>query len=793
MINYDNFPPDPKALHQWVCFNYEERNGNRTKVLKIPGVFKNGIPVNAKANKPETWRTFDTALKALDTGKYDGMGFVLAAGNGLVGIDVDKCITDDGISANAQQIIEKFSNTYIEKSVSGTGIHIICKGNIHAYVPDDKTGTNTGKTKINGIEKIESYYERRFLTVTGDLISAANTVNDCQPALDWLYEKYPALNKRKKAAPVITRNVVTTQGVMSYDDYELIQAIKRSKHCSLFDGTAAGSYNNDESAMDQALMNVLPFYCRGDRETMRRIFSASAPGQREKWRTRTDYQNRTIDTALASWDGTCYDPAEYAKRMRAEEAKRIAAGWQLHLTQKLLEHLFYLPCTDAGNMERIETVHGNNWRFIPSLKKWRKWSGQRWMENSGAELVDMAINVFRMIGNQTDNLPVSEDPKTVETIAKFIHTSENLGKIRPALEILKAKLSADPGDFDSHTELLNMPDATYNLYTGESYLHERGDYLTQVTGCTASSSYVGSLWDRTVRTVIPDDVTRERLQRFCGYCLSGDVSEEVFLIAFGSGGRGKGTVFETIAAAMGDYATQIPVEVVLKGKNQSGNAPTPELAKLKGKRLVLCTESGTGKNFDEAKVKWLTGGDTITARPLYAEPISFKPTFKFIIQTNYLPHVSDPTDDGLRRRLLIINFDADISERDTTLKQRLRRPEELPNTMAWLLQGWQKYQSAGLGEPSETMMAVMDKYYADNDLIAQWISECCNVVLDGRTSISDAVASFNDWLSVGKSTNESWRRKDFNAAMEAHKFSKIRTAQGYAWQGIQLKSTQNEK
>lgn len=319
-VDYNQIPAELKALPQWVCFNYEERTNNKgepntTKVLKTPGAFnRNGWPVNAKPDKPETWRTFSESVDAYKTGKFAGIGFVLKHGGGYVFIDLDKCVNDDGsISTSAQQIIEKFNNTYIERSVSGKGFHIVCKGDITKYLPEGRTGSKTGKTIIDGIKEIESYHERRFLTFTGNIIGNG-IITECQPAIDWLYKTYPALNKStNKTTAAASRSLFVT-----HDDNKLIQVIQNSKHANLWNGSAIGAYNNDESAIDQALMNVLPFYCRGDKETMRRIFSASALGQRDKWRNRPDYQERTINEALRTWDGTIYDPAEYARQKTIE-------------------------------------------------------------------------------------------------------------------------------------------------------------------------------------------------------------------------------------------------------------------------------------------------------------------------------------------------------------------------------------------------------------------------------------------------------------------------------------------
>lgn len=95
-------------------------------------------------------------------------------------------------------------------------------------------------------------------------------------------------------------------------DDEVIEKIHSSKQQELFhqlfDDGDISKYSNDESAADFALLSILPFWTHGNREQMERIFNRSALAKRDKWQEREDYRERTIDNALKSWNGVCYDP-----------------------------------------------------------------------------------------------------------------------------------------------------------------------------------------------------------------------------------------------------------------------------------------------------------------------------------------------------------------------------------------------------------------------------------------------------------------------------------------------------
>jgi len=93
----------------------------------------------------------------------------------------------------------------------------------------------------------------------------------------------------------------------------------------------------------------------------------------------------------------------------------------------------------------------------------------------------------------------------------------------------------------------------------------------------------------------------------------------------------------------------------------AGNAerhPT-DVAKLRGKRLVIAQETQEGRRWDETKIKALTGGDMLTARFMRQDFFDFRPTFKLFIIGNHKPRLSN-VDPAMRRRLLLVGLAAGI-------------------------------------------------------------------------------------------------------------------------------------
>jgi putative DNA primase/helicase len=172
------------------------------------------------------------------------------------------------------------------------------------------------------------------------------------------------------------------------------------------------------------------------------------------------------------------------------------------------------------------------------------------------------------------------------------------------------------------------------------------------------------------------------LKRWCGYCLTGHVSERVFTFLFGTGAKGKGTFINTIASVLGDYAAVVPMDLLMASNNE--RHPT-EMAKLCGVRLAIAHETQQGRRWDEAKLKTLTGGDKLTARFMRQDFFDFTLTHKFMISGNHKPSLTG-VDEAIRRRLLLVPFTVQIppEERDPALSEKLKA--EWPAILRWMIE-----------------------------------------------------------------------------------------------------------
>src|SRR5699024_6170218 len=93
-----------------------------------------------------------------------GLGFIVS--HNICAIDLDDCVGEAGeLNEIAQNVIAYFSNSYIEKSPSGSGLHIYFKASNFNY----DTNTYYINNRKLGIEVYIAGVTKRFLTLTGDV------------------------------------------------------------------------------------------------------------------------------------------------------------------------------------------------------------------------------------------------------------------------------------------------------------------------------------------------------------------------------------------------------------------------------------------------------------------------------------------------------------------------------------------------------------------------------------------------------------------------------------------------
>jgi P4 family phage/plasmid primase-like protien len=434
--------------------------------------------------------------------------------------------------------------------------------------------------------------------------------------------------------------------------------------------------------------------------------------------------------------------------------------------------------TDLGNSERFVTQHGENVRYCYPRGKWLVWTGTRWEQDSSGRVTRLAKETVRSIYREA---AAAEDEDTRKALARHATKSEAEARIRAMLELGKSEVPVSPDELDDDPWLLNCPNGTVDLRTGDLRAHDRGDLLTKMAGAEYDLDAEAPTWEAFLERVLPSEDLRGFVRRASGYSATGDTSEQCLFINHGAGANGKSTFQEAFGEALGDYAMRTPTEMLLA--RRSGTIPN-DVARLKGARFVSASETEEGRRLAESLVKDLTGQDTIPARFMRAEWFDFKPSHKLWLSTNHKPEIRG-TDHAMWRRIRLIPWSVVIppTEQDRKLSEKLR--VELPGILRWAVQGCIEWRGEGLQAPNEVRRAT-GEYRAEMDVLGQFVKECCEEGPDKSEAAAALYKAYHLWCEDGGERVISKRK--FGIQLRERGFERYRGGAdgGHRWRWVSL-------
>jgi len=309
----------------------------------------------------------------------------------------------------------------------------------------------------------------------------------------------------------------------------------------------------------------------------------------------------------------CRPPLPEAEvgRIASSIAKYPAGGTQQQVSPDTVHE------TDLGNAQRLVALHGQDLRYCHPWNKWLVWDGTRWSQDATAEAVRRAKDVVRaMYAEAASQL----DDDRRKSLAKHAWKTESESRIEAMLSLARSEpgIPILPEQLDTNSWLLNCANGTLDVRTGELRPHKREDLLTRKIPVAYDPNATCPEWYRFLDRIMAGRAGLVSfLQRAPGYSLTGCTDERVLFLLHGRGANGKTTFLETVALLLGDYAMRTTIETLLARGDRDG-IPN-DVARLRGARFVYASEAEEGRRLAEAKLKDITGGDTIAARFLHAE------------------------------------------------------------------------------------------------------------------------------------------------------------------------------
>lgn len=369
--------------------------------------------------------------------------------------------------------------------------------------------------------------------------------------------------------------------------------------------------------------------------------------------------------------------------------------------------------TEDGMARALVAHHGHEIRYCPQRGHWLAWNGYMWAWDDGESHREYIRALAR-------GLPETDSWRAFKRRALSAAGVAGIARLAQS----DARVVVSFNALDARPLELNTPAGIIDLPTGRIRPADPAALHTRSTRAAPDQSADMSMWLMFLsQTFANNEQLVSYLQRLVGYSATGVTGAHVLPFAHGSGGNGKGVFLEALAGVLGDYATTAPVGFLMAQLHSSHET---EIARLAGARMVLCSEVNEADRFDEAKVKQLTGGDTLTARFMRQDHFSFQPTHHLWLMGNHKPEVRSG-GRAFWRRLRLIPFLHEVPE-DRVIEelQNVFIAEHGPALMAWIAAGAVDYLSGGLREPP-SVKAATDEYAKEQDTVARFVEDCCRI------------------------------------------------------------------
>lgn len=402
---------------------------------------------------------------------------------------------------------------------------------------------------------------------------------------------------------------------------------------------------------------------------------------------------------------------------------------------------------DRGSADLFANIFKNVSRYNPTKKDWMYYDKTRWTadtegmraKRNAKMLADVLVRY-----SVTASLPDDKRQSYIKYAAGMMNYRNRNVMITDAKDLnFFENTELDKDDF-----LLNCKNCVLDLSGNQPKALEHNADLLLSKICNASYNPAATcmLWEKTVNEIMQGDTAKIKyLQKMSGRFLTGDTSEEEFYIFFGATTRnGKSTITEILLYLLGDYATTISPESLAIKANKDSRTASPDIAKLAGTRLVVASEPPRRMLFDSSLVKTLTGRDTVSARFLHENEFQFKPKFKLILNSNYLPVISDKTVFS-SNRVKVVPFERHFTEKEQNKHLKEQLQQEIDGILNWCIQGFSLYRKEGL-EPPTAVQNATHEYSEDSDKVGKFISECL-VKSDQNLAAKDVYEKYSQWCN----------------------------------------------
>jgi P4 family phage/plasmid primase-like protien len=402
---------------------------------------------------------------------------------------------------------------------------------------------------------------------------------------------------------------------------------------------------------------------------------------------------------------------------------------------------------------------GTVWKEVPDVdpvEAVRQWAGSRYDGVLAEQAKDKAANLSAKINGWRGVLTRTKLQGLV-TLSRGIETVQR-----------------EAADFDGDPDILAVENGIVDLRTGALLPFDASASITKMAGAEYRPGYRHPVWEKAL-AALPESLHAWYQDRI-GQALTGyPIPDDKLIISYGGGSNGKSTVVNIIKAAMGSYGQQISDRVILA----ANDAHPTELMDLRGVRYAVLEETPEARHLNVTRLKAVVGTESITARRIRQDSVTFSATHSLFINTNFKPVVAE-SDHGTWRRLALLTFpytyrlpheelrgEYDVRG-DLSLKYAHQDADVRAAALAWMVEGavaWYQRDRQMLPVPVEIEHATR-QWRAETDLIIGFADDCLEFSPEHFTPTAQMLQAFNDWSqSMG---HRPWNDKTFGTRFSQH-------------------------
>lgn len=423
-------------------------------------------------------------------------------------------------------------------------------------------------------------------------------------------------------------------------------------------------------------------------------------------------------------DPSCYKPEDYSDVGQAEV---LAKYFSNELRYSPATHFIrysdhYWQESEPGalavahELTRRQLKEANR-DLMEALDKMKNCGAQNILDSTSKAKAEQLMN------NQ--QLEVYRELLAAKAYQAFAIKRRDSKNVTSTLKESHPMLEISPRDLDADCFALCTPEATFDLRQGMSGAREHSpeDFITKITSVSPNQKSM-QIWLDSLNLIFQHNQDLiDYVQMICGLAAIGKVYVEALIIAYGDGRNGKSTFWNAISRVLGLYSGNISADTLTVGCRRNIK---PEMAEVKGKRLLIAAEMQEGARLNDSTVKQLCSTDDVFAEKKYKDPFSFKPCHTLVLYTNHLPRVS-ASDDGIWRRLIVIPFNAKITGSSDIKNYSEYLYDNAGGTiLSWIIEGSKKVIDADYHIPVPACVRnAIDDYRSQNDWFGHFLEDKC--------------------------------------------------------------------